>query len=391
MQFGLTKRAISVIVMVMRKLTMEDLSMKKLILIVSVLFCFANVVSASYSGWIGVNRILKVTDSDRIEFTRWDIDITNRFDLGINMVKENYVFNVSGGIIEPMSMREFIFGAMKREKYRYTMGAEINVSKVSKGLSFYGSEFVDNRFFHFTVEGKIALFNNYGCLSPGIKFSYSEPGYIDINASLIDTHRGRIYKSLGIDIFQQFGIRHSLLMKVRRSSKNGIEFALEPELRLNKNFLVALESYLATRNNSAFGISLIYHPIIVKKKVIKKPVKIIVKKPVEEKPPPKPVKNIVKKPPKINEKPVEEKPTVVKKSPAELKKMLETIVNGPYSTGVNYYVNDKFEEAIKEWKKALKLLQDESFKDYKDAQDYIERCKRNIEDAKMKLKIINEG
>lgn len=361
-----------------------SLSLKKFILTLFLLILTFSTIFASIVGWAGLNKISKTVDSDRIELTN-GVEIKNRIDFELNKYYKAYNIGIRYSLLQPASIREFMLKGMMREKGKYRIGVIMNASSVTSGLSLLGSKYFYVKDIPFKINGEVEIFKDYGSISSGFSYFYLKSGYLKIMSSAIDTKKENFEKMFGLGVYQLIDKKHAIKGEVRYSTKNGFEFLVEPRFRTGDIFYIALESYIATKNNSAFGISLIYSPL-KKKKIVKKPVKPVIEEPEEEPVIEEPI--IEDKP--IIEKPIETEPEEVIKSPEELKRMLNQVVDGPYQKGVNLYCEDRFEDAIKEWKKALKLLEDKSFITYKEAQDYKSRCKRNIENAEKKLKIIRE-
>jgi len=361
-----------------------SLSFKKLVLTLSLLILTSSTIFASLVGWAGLNKISKTVDSDRIELTN-GAEIKNRIDFELNKYYKAYNIGIGYSLLQPASIKEFMLKGMMREKGKYRIGVSINASSVTSGLSLLGSKYFYVKNIPFKINGEIEIFKNYGSIGSGFSYFYSKSGYLKIMSTAIDTKKENFEKMFGLGVYQLIDKKDAIKGEIRYTTKNGLEFLVEPRFRTGDIFYIALESYIATKNNSAFGISLIYSPL-KKKKIVKKPVKPVIEEPEEEPVTEEPI--IENKP--IIKKPIETEPEEVIKSPEELKKMLNQIIDGHYAKGVNYFCEDRFEEAIKEWKKALKQLKDKSFINYKDAQEYKERCKRNIENAEKKLKIIRE-
>lgn len=348
-------------------------------------------VSASVVGWMGINRINKTLETDRIELMK-NIEIENRADIEFNYYFREYSLGAGYSRLLPGNINEFILKGSMRQKNSYRLGLEVNVSKDQSGVLFSASKYLYPLDIPFKFHGEILLYKEYGSLRPDLKYFFSDKGYLEFSAEVVDNHGGQTKKMVGCGIYQILSSKNAVKAEVHYSSKNGFELFGEPRFRVNKFFYLALETYCATKNNSAIGVSLIYSPVAVKKKVIKKPVKIekaIVEKPVVEEPEEEP-----KQEPKVFKKPEHKKeivePKKIEKTPGELKTMLERIVNTHYAKGVSFYCDDKFSEAIKEWKEALRLLQSVDFAGYSDAQDYVNRCNRNIKNAEKKLEIIKD-
>ena len=345
-------------------------------------------LSSSIVGWAGINNISRTIDTDRIEFKNYEIE--NRADIEVNKCFKGYSIGLGYGRIKPMVVNEFIFRGAMKEENKFNLGIEVNYSKNETGFSLLGSQYIFLNKVPILLEGEIAFFKDYGRFSPGLKYYHSKKGYIGFLSGFIDIKDNKIKKMVGLEIFHLINKKCEILTKINYSTKNGYELLFEPRFRAGNMFFITFEGYIAKRNNSAFGISLVYSPLEEEKKVVKKPV--VIEKPKEkpeEKPEEKQEKPIKKNKKEI-EKPIEEKPEEIQKSPEELKNMLNDIVNGPYTNGINFYCEDKFEEAINEWETALGLLRDKSFANYKEVLEYIERCHRNIENAKNKLKIIRK-
>jgi len=346
-----------------------------------------SVESASIVGWMGVNRINKTLETDRIELMK-KIEIRNRMDIEFNDYFGEYSLGAGYSVLQQKAINEFILKGSMRQRNSYRLGLEMNISKGQSGILFNASRYVYPFDIPFKFQGEILLYKQYGSIRPDLKYFFSDKGYLEFTGEILDNHDGKIRRMIGCGVYQILNKQSAIKTALHYSSKNGFEFFGEPRIRVSELFYLALETYCATKNNSFIGVSLIYSPTVKIKKVIEKPVNIekpIVEKPVVEEPEeePKIVEKI--KPPMDIVEP--EKP---KKSPEELKTMLDNIVNTHYAKGVSLYCDDEFEEAIEEWTKALRLLKSDDFSDYNDAQDYIERCNRNIKNAKKKLEIIKD-
>jgi len=348
--------------------------------IVGIIPCFAS--SVSIDGWAGYNNIIKSMDSDRFEYNGYEIK--HRMDMEANMHFPKYSIGIGYGLLQQPSINQFVLKGAMTEKRKFSLGIEMDYSKNASGVILSGKHSIYTPRIPLMLDGEIAIFEKYGRVSAIVKGLFSRTDYLYLSSGFIDVKDNRIKKIVGLGIHYKPDRYSDITTEIRYNSKNGYELLFEPRIRVSNIFLLSLELYCAQHNNSAFGMALYYAPI--GKWKVKKPIKEVVVKP-EKKPQEKPEE---KPEEKVTEKPVKPQPEKITKSPEELRKMLNEIVNGPYTRGVNLYCEDKFEEAIKEWEKVLGLLNNEDFVNCKEALDYRERCKRNIENARVKLKIIQE-
>lgn len=366
--------------------------MKKIILIFFLYFSFATILYGSYSGSIGLNRISKTIDSDRLELTREGFDVMNRIDAELNYDFNGYSLGMSIGLVEPESINEILLRVCKKKRESYLLGLEYNSSNITAGILLLGGKYFFIGGTPFLMKSELAIFKNSVGFTSGFTSYYFNS--VDINIPLdVKIEDGQLDRMIGMDINYRIDKKSSVKTGVHYFTKNGIEIFLEPCYRMNKFFCIALESYIATRNNSGFGMSLIYAPNTVKGKIDKMPVRIVPERLAKEPEETVSRSEIERRTDEVPEDKVsEEKVTEVedKESLKESEDMLSKIVNGPYKRGIELYCADKYEEAIDEWKKALKLLEDESLGDFEEVEGYRKKCERNIENARQKIKIMEE-
>lgn len=361
--------------------------MKKIGYFLLFLFFYTLLKGTTFTGWMGLNSIQMSTDTDMIEFIDKSIEVRNRFDIESDISLNGYSVGGGYGFIQPASISEYMFKGAIEKKYNYSLSMILKTMDITSGISIFGSKHVYVNDIPFLIDGGISIFKNYAGINGGLKYSYAPNGNIKLKSMFIDVKESQIKKMVGVELNQVFGGVHKLRSELRYSTKNGYEILAEPHFRAGDLFYIAVEGYLANKNNSSFGLSLVYSPAR-KKKVVKEIVKDSVPEPVieepEEEPEEEPQEVI------IEEEPEEEPEEIIHMSPQVLKSMLEEIVNGPYKKGVDLYVEDKFAEAIRKWSEALDKLNNPVFNNCNEALDYRERCRRNIENAKKKLEIIGE-